>query len=125
MQVKQLITDFNFQYIDAVGEADEMCAMLVHQHVAWACMSDDMDMFVYGCPRVIRSLNIKTHSFMVYDLDRILFAMDLTQENLYKYILISMAITLWVKNVNVSFFIEPDSLLHFLNKYLLRNRTPI
>jgi hypothetical protein len=40
---------------------------LVKSGKAWGCMSDDMDMFVYGCPRVFRQLSMMNHSIMFYD----------------------------------------------------------
>lgn len=80
--VQKLILEFGFKYLIATAEADEMCATLVHQGVAWACMSDDMDMIVYGCPRIIRCLNLKGHSFMFYTMENVLAALDMTQETL-------------------------------------------
>ena len=48
-QVKELITAYGCTYYDAPGEADELCAMLTIKGKVWACLSEDMDMFVYGC----------------------------------------------------------------------------
>ena len=36
-------------FIDASGEADELCVQLVVKQIAWGCMSEDMDMVVHGC----------------------------------------------------------------------------
>jgi flap endonuclease-1 len=57
--VKELIRSYGATYYDAPGEADELCAMLTIKGKVWACLSEDMDMFVYGCPRVIRYLSLK------------------------------------------------------------------
>ena len=65
--VKKLIESYdNTEIIDAVGEADGICASLVIKKKAWACLSDDTDMFIYGCPRVIRCLNIYNSSCILY-----------------------------------------------------------
>lgn len=80
--VKHIISMYKFKYMTAPSEADALCAQLVHQGIAWACFSDDMDMFVYGCPRIIRELNMKTHSFMLYDMDTILKTLDISQKNM-------------------------------------------
>ena len=37
------------------GEADELCAKLVIKRYAYACLSEDMDLFVYGCNKIMRN----------------------------------------------------------------------
>jgi len=78
-KVKELITAYGACYYEAEGEADEICASLVINKYAWACMSDDMDMFVYGCTRVIRYFGLSTHNAVVYYTKGILKDMDMTQ----------------------------------------------
>lgn len=47
---------FGVQYINAEGEADEYCAKLVALGKAHACLSDDTDLFAFGCPLILRNL---------------------------------------------------------------------
>jgi len=56
--VKLLIQSLGVSYIEAPGEADKLCAKLVNKNLAYACLSEDMDMFVYGCKRVLRYLSL-------------------------------------------------------------------
>jgi 5'-3' exonuclease len=70
--IKKLIMSFGFSYIEAPGEADEICASLTIKGKVWGCLSEDMDMFVYGCPRVIRYLSLLNHKCVLYDLKGIL-----------------------------------------------------
>ena len=63
--------NLNIKYIDAPSEADLMCAYLVKTQMAYACVSDDMDMFAYDCPIVIRKLSLIHHNCMLYDVDQI------------------------------------------------------
>lgn len=70
--IKKLIRLYGASYYESQGEADEVCASLVLSGKAWACMSDDMDMFVYGCPRVFRHFSIVNQNVLCYDLDNIL-----------------------------------------------------
>ena len=79
-RVKELIDAFGFDYITADGEADEVCAYYVVNNKAWACLSDDTDMFLYGCPRVLRQLNLFEESVLLYVQSDILNEFDLTQE---------------------------------------------
>lgn len=74
--VKELIKAYGITYICAEGEADILCAQIAKSS-AWGCMSDDMDMFVYGCPRVLRNLNIENHTITYYDTENILNDLNL------------------------------------------------
>lgn len=80
--VKKLITFCGATYYDAPGEADELCVMLTIRKRVWACLSEDMDMFVYGCPRVIRYLSLSKHTAVVYDVDSILNDLGISQKQL-------------------------------------------
>jgi 5'-3' exonuclease len=53
-------------HITPISEADPLCAKFVISGVAYACMSEDTDMFVYGCTRVIRSVNVSARKCIVY-----------------------------------------------------------
>lgn len=79
--VKDLISAFGLSYYTAKGEADKLCVYLVKSGKAWACLSDDMDMFIYGCPRVIRHISLLKHTVILYDLDKILAELDLSLAN--------------------------------------------
>lgn len=79
-KVKELIISFGVTYIDAPGEADELCALLVLKKKVWGCMSEDMDLFVYGCPRVLRYFSLLNRSVVVYNMKRILQELDLTMK---------------------------------------------
>jgi len=77
---KEVMTAMGVTYIESRGESDHLCAFLVKHGFAWACMSDDMDMFLYGCPRVIRHLSLLNHEGVYYDTAQILHDLDMTQE---------------------------------------------
>ncbi len=79
-KIKHLIRSFGMTYYDAPGEADELCASLVIKKKVWACLSEDMDMFVYGSTRVLRYFSLLNHSLVVYNMKMILEELDLTQE---------------------------------------------
>lgn len=71
-ELKRLMREFGVEYIDSDGESDLLCAYLVKCGFAQACMSDDMDLFLYGCPVVLRHVNIWHSSGVEYTLDTIL-----------------------------------------------------
>ena len=76
--VKELMTAYGVHYIESYGESDQLCAYLVKKAYAWACVSDDMDMFVYGCPRVIRHISLMNHTGVLYDTNSILVELNMT-----------------------------------------------
>ena len=88
-QVKKLIRVFGATYFDAPGEADELCASLVIKNKAWACLSEDMDMFVYGCTRVLRYLSLMNHTAVLYSIKGILEDLDITQKELREICVLS------------------------------------
>lgn len=79
--VKELLVSFGFIAIDAEGEADALCATLSIRKRVDACMSDDTDMFVYGCPVVLRNVSLLNHSVVMYDTSKILKTLSLTQQD--------------------------------------------
>lgn len=80
ISVRNLLDAFGVYYIEAVGEADELCAKLVIKKYAYACLSEDMDLFLYGCPRVMRYLSLANQTVILYHLDKILLDLNLTFE---------------------------------------------
>ena len=78
IEVRKLLDAFGVYYIEAIGEADELCAKLVIKKYAYACLSEDMDLFLYGCPRVLRYFSIANQTVILYNLDKILIDLNLT-----------------------------------------------
>jgi flap endonuclease-1 len=78
-KVKALIRAYGATYYDAPGEADELCALLVIKEKVWACLSEDMDLFVYGCTRVLRYFSLIGHTAVLYDMNGILKELEITK----------------------------------------------
>ena len=76
--VKQLMKFYGISYIDAPNEADVVCCELVISGQAWACLSDDMDMFLYGCNRVLRFISLLNHTAILYDTGLILHDLEMS-----------------------------------------------
>jgi flap endonuclease-1 len=87
--VKKLIRAYGSTYYDAPGEADELCAYLTIQNKVWGCLSEDMDMFVYGCPRVLRYFSLLNHNVIVYNVKDILNDLQLEQKELREICVLS------------------------------------
>ena len=113
-QVKSLIRAYGATYYDAHGEADELCAMLVIRKMVWACLSEDMDMFVYGCTRVIRYFSLIQHTAVLYYTKGILEELKLTQIELRQICILSGT------DYNVNHDIQSMNLfnaMRYFNKY--------
>ena len=87
--VKELLTLMGISFYQAKGEADELCANLVIKGEAYACLSEDTDLFVYGCPYVLRYLSLKQHTAILYNLDLILQDLKLNLSNFRKICILS------------------------------------
>jgi flap endonuclease-1 len=87
--IKKLIRAYGATYYDAPGEADELCAMLTIKGKVWGCLSEDMDMFVYGCTRVIRYFSLLNHTIVLYEMKGILEELGITQKELREICVLS------------------------------------
>ena len=75
---KTLLQAYGMTYIESPGEADMLCAKLVSKNIVYACLSEDTDMFVYGCSRVIRYLSLTSWTAILYDFQGILTTLDMS-----------------------------------------------
>jgi len=74
--VKTLLQSYGVTYFEAPGEADILCAKLVAKKMVYACLSEDTDMFVYGCTRVLRYLSLTSSTVIMYDFAKICNILD-------------------------------------------------
>jgi flap endonuclease-1 len=125
-KVKDLMTAYGVTYYDSVGEADVLCCYLVKCGRAFACVSDDMDMFLYGCNRVIRHLSVLNHTLVYYDTEMILSDLKMGEEIFQDILILSgtdynisnetnLSETVkWYREYN-KFYANSDKTLNFYN----------
>lgn len=89
VNVKKLMDAYGITYYDAPGEADRLCAYLLKNGKAWGCISDDMDMFLYGCPYVMRNLSLMNHTIILYDTSTILSELEMTEKQFCEIMVLS------------------------------------
>jgi len=70
--VKHLMDIYGVTYHTSPGEADQLCCHFVKTKQVWGCLSDDMDMFIYGCERVFRGISLLNHTVILYKTNSIL-----------------------------------------------------
>lgn len=76
--VKNLLDSYGISHITAPEEADELCAALVIKGYAYACLSEDTDLFAYGCPRILKYMSLLQHTVILYPLKKILKSVEMT-----------------------------------------------
>lgn len=108
INVKELLSNYGIMYRVAEGESDTLCAALVLENKAFACLTEDTDLFVYGCPRVLKYLSTENHNAMLYNLDKILESLKLTYDE-FKEICYISGTDYNTSNTNTIF----DNLKHF------------
>ena len=86
---KKIMEVLGIKYIDAIGEADEICAKLCKSKIAFGCLSDDMDMFTYGCSNILRNLNLLKEEVTIYNYESILTDLQLTSTTFRILLIIS------------------------------------
>jgi hypothetical protein len=86
-RVKTILEKYNIVFYDSTTESDPLCVYFVNSGKAWACLSEDMDMFAYGCKRVLRNFDMETRQVTIYPLQFILNELRI-HINDFKYILI-------------------------------------
>jgi len=89
LKIKALMDAYGVIYYDAPGEADEMCAHFVNSGKAWGCVSDDMDMFLHGCPYIIRNLSLNNKTVFIYDRNEILTELGMTNKQFCEALVLS------------------------------------
>jgi 5'-3' exonuclease len=81
-QAKELIEAYGYKHYTAEGEAEQLCAKMVKINLVYACLSEDSDLFLYGCPRTLKKIDLNKCSITMYDLNVILYELNLTLDEL-------------------------------------------
>jgi flap endonuclease-1 len=118
-KVKELIRAYGATYYDAPGEADVLCAMLVIQNKVWACLSEDMDLFVYGCNRILRYISLMNHNVVLYHMKGILNELEIKQDDFKKICILSG--TDYYFNSNSNQVITFNKIIYLFRKFKNNN----
>jgi len=75
---KALLDAYGMTYITARHEADELCGALSFENNIYACMTEDTDIMVYGCRRILRYFSLIKHTVVLYDMKIIMNNLSIT-----------------------------------------------
>jgi flap endonuclease-1 len=82
-ECRRLLEALGIPYVDSPGEADAQCAHLVEAGHAWAAVTQDWDIALFGAPRALRNLSqSQTRTPEILDLAKALEAAGLTRRQL-------------------------------------------
>jgi hypothetical protein len=115
-EVKKILDGFGMKYMKAPHESDELCCKLVNIGKVYACLSEDMDMFVYGCKCVLRDYG-NSNYIKLYNINNILDKMRISQKD-FRYLSL---VSNMKKNIFEFYKIynhEKNFVDHVGNKYL-------
>lgn len=98
--VKQLLSVYGLSFVTAKGEADNLCAYLCKTKKVFACLSEDTDMFVFGCCYVLRYFSILHHNVILYNLKSILRELRLTAKE-FKWLCVISGTDYQINNQNI------------------------
>ena len=78
---KNLLDSYGIKWIQAIGEADKLCATLVIKRKVYAVLSEDMDLFAYGSLNVIKYLSLISHNCVIYNYKKIITKLNMNSED--------------------------------------------
>lgn len=82
-ECRSLLAALGIPWIVAPGESDAQCAYLVQSNHAWAAVTQDWDIALFGAPRALRNLTLsQTRTPEMLDLSAVLKTAGLTREQL-------------------------------------------
>jgi flap endonuclease-1 len=82
-ECKALLSALGIPWIDAPGESDAQCAHLAQSGRAWAAVTQDWDIALFGAPRALRNLTTSpTRMPEILDLQETLAKAGLTRDQL-------------------------------------------
>ena len=116
LDVKKLLKAYGVCYLDAKNEADELCGYLSSKKIAYGCVSDDMDMFIYNCQYVIRHISLLNHTMIIYNIDSICESLNVTRIGFRKILILSGT------DYNIKNHINIYDVFKWYNDYISDNR---
>lgn len=83
--VKTLLELYGMTYVNSVCEADTVLAYLDKYNLVDAVVSNDSDMFAYGCKYVISDVSILNETFWLYNTNKLYDILHVTERQ-FKYL---------------------------------------
>ena len=79
--IKSMFDAYGISHITAIGEADILCASLVIKKKVYAVLTEDMDLFAYGSPIILRYFSLSQHSCILYNLNKLLDKLNINKKD--------------------------------------------
>lgn len=85
---RELIEAYGYKHYTAQGEAEQLCAKMVKMNLVYACLSEDSDLFLYGCARILKKIDLNKCCVTMYDLNVILHELNLSLDELKEMVVL-------------------------------------
>ncbi len=122
--VKSLLDSYGICHETAIGEADILCASLVIKKKVFGVLTEDMDLFAYGSPIILRYISLSQHSCILYNLKKILNKLEI-EKNDFQLICVLSGNDYYESKKNIYYYLKiykkykkslnDDDLLTWLN----------
>jgi hypothetical protein len=101
--IKEQFDKYKIKYEVASGEGDELCAKYSNKY-NYKCLSNDTDMFIYGCKSIIRDFDIVNETYYEYDLKSIFKILNISEYNFKQLCILSGTDYIKHKDNNLNIF---------------------
>jgi hypothetical protein len=88
-EIKLLIEAFGLTTVYAPDEGEKLCSYLEINNIIDGVLTEDSDVFVYGCKNVYTNINIKNETIYLYNYESILNNLNITRNELMYLCVIS------------------------------------
>jgi flap endonuclease-1 len=88
-KVKDLIRSFGLTVVEALDEGEKLCSYLSNKGIVDGIITEDSDIFVYGCNKVYRNISFINNTMIEYDYKDILEFLNLSKEDFINLCIIS------------------------------------
>lgn len=78
--IKTIINSCGMKYVIAPYEAETLCVYWTKIGKVYATMSNDSDLFAYGCPRILKYIHLNSENITLYDFETILSCLNITYD---------------------------------------------
>lgn len=78
--IKTIIKSCGMNYVVAPYEAETLCVYWTKIGKVYATMSNDSDLFAYGCPRILKYIHLNSETITIYNFNMVLDCLNISYE---------------------------------------------
>lgn len=79
--LKDMLESLGVPWVEADGEAEQLCAQLAKEEITNACLSSDSDLLPHGCPFYIKDIDTRRNTCKEVELEDVLGVLDFDSQD--------------------------------------------